>query len=86
MHTFPASGWGPEVEAFFPWGPGTAPVFAFFFLYFVVYLLYHLWVIRAESREYDEIVKRVRGQVRPPAATPVHGEAVGERGGRPTLA
>lgn len=67
MWTAPFKAWGPEIAAFFTWGANSAGAWVTFVLLMLVYLYYHVWVIRHEDRQYREIVDRIRASRRPPS-------------------
>ncbi len=62
MQSFPAAGWSPELEAFYSFFHVKGLIWVFFFAYLAVSVWYHLWVIRAENRDEEEVAQKVRGQ------------------------
>lgn len=70
MWTAPFKAWGPDVAAFFTWGPSSLGAWVTFLIMMLVCVYYHVWVIRHEDREYREIAERVRAERRtPPGGT-----------------
>ena len=60
MNAFPVAQWGADVAAFFTFQNSNGLIWAFFLGYLAVSVWYHIWVIRVEDREYNDIADRVR--------------------------
>lgn len=60
MNAFPVAQWGADVAAFFTFQNSAVWILGFFLAYLAVGVIYHIWVIRVEGKDYDEIADRVR--------------------------